>query len=106
MYVLFETDAFVKWAKLFKLKFLKYEEFEEKCLLFNGLKYTDFLLMKYDNFLIHLLTCQECLTVWINIFMFLFFGNSFGGWLFFGVNTIFSLIGTAYFKRLLKKLYE
>ena len=106
MYVLFETEAFVKWAKLFKLKFLKYEEFEEKAQLFNGLKYTDFLLMKYNNFFINLLACQECLTIWVNIFLFLFFANEFGGWFFFGVNTVLSLIGIAYFKYLLKKWYE
>lgn len=106
LYIYFETDALVSWAKLLKLKFLKYEEYEEKSKIIMGLKYTDFILMKWDNFFAKLVSCPECSCVWINIILFMVFNESLGGWRFFAVNTIGSLLGFVFFKYLLKKLYE
>lgn len=106
LYIYFETDALVSWGKLLKLKFLKYEEFEEKQKIFSDIRYTDFLIMKYSNFFIKLITCAECLCVWINIILFIFLNQDLGGWRFFAVNTIGSLLGFAFFKFVLKKLYE
>lgn len=106
LYIYFETEALISWAKLLKLKFFKYEEYEEKQKIFPDIKYTDFLIMKYNNFIIKLITCAECLSVWINIFLFLFFSNELGGWRFLAVNIIGSLFGFAFFKFILKKMYE
>lgn len=106
LYIYFETNALVSWGKLLKLKFLKYEEYEEKSKIMIGLKYTDFILMKWDNFFVKLISCPECLCVWINAILFLFFNQDMGGWRFFAVNTVVSLLGFAFFKFMLKKLYE
>lgn len=106
LYIYFETNALVSWGKLLKLKFIKYDEYEESQKMFTDIKYTDFLMMKYDNFFIKLISCQECICVWLNIFLFLFFNQDLGGWRFFAVNTVGSLFGIAFFKFVLKKLYE
>ena len=71
LYVLLETDAIYKWAKLFKLKFFKYKEFEEKKEIYQ--KYQYFIRSKYPNFIVSLVTCQECLAIWLNIMQFVFF---------------------------------
>ena len=106
LYIYFETNAFVSWAKFLKLKFLKYDEYEEKSQIMTGLKYTDFILMKSNNFFIKLVSCPECLAVWINIILFIFFHQGLGGWKFLAVNTLCTILGFAFFKSILKKLYE
>jgi hypothetical protein len=106
LYIYFETSAIVEWSKLLKLKFIKYKEYEESIKMFPDLKYPDFLAMRYDNFFIKLITCQECLCIWINIILFLFFNSFLGGWLFFSINTIASLFGIALFKFSMKRFYE
>ena len=72
MYVWFETDAFIEWGKLFKLKFLKYKEYDDikssSLSAIAGKNYCDFLLYKYPgHFLVKLITCPTCLSVWVNI---------------------------------------
>jgi hypothetical protein len=106
LYIYFETSAVIEWGKFLKLKFLKYEDYEQSLKIFPDLKYTDFLMMKYDNFFVKLITCQECLCIWINIIIFLIFNSILGGWLLFGANSIMCLIGAALFKFIMKKLYE
>ena len=104
LYILLETDAIYKWAKLFKLKCFKYQEFEEKQAIFQRYQY--FLSSKYPNFIVSLITCQECLAIWLNIMQFVFFSNLLGGWMAFGLNCIATLYGASVFKYLLKKTYE
>lgn len=106
LYIYFETDALSNWAKFLKLKFLKYEEYEEKSKIMIGLKYTDFILMKWDGFFAKLFSCPECLCVWINIILFIIFNEHLGGWRFFAVNTVASMLGFAFYKYALKKMYE
>ena len=69
-YVIFETDAIPEYAKLFKLKFLKYEEFfKEKGSNFATiLNYPGFLLKKWPNFGTKLFECYICLTIWACLF--------------------------------------
>jgi len=104
LYILLETDAVLKWAELFKLKMFKYKEFNEKRDIYG--KYTFFLNAKYPNFLVSLLTCQECLCVWLNIIGFSIFSNYLNGWVAFAPDVLLSLMGIAAFKKILKNLYE
>jgi len=106
LYVLLETDAPVKYAEFFGLKVVKYKEFKEKKDMFPDLKYKNFLSTYYGNFLVYLLTCQECLCVWLNIIGFLIFPHWLHGWAFFGITTIGSLFLIALFNFILRKLYE
>jgi hypothetical protein len=104
LYVLLETDAIYKWAKLFKLKFFKYKEFEEKKEIYQ--KYQYFIRSKYPNFFNSLIFCQECLGIWIVLCESVLFKSQMGGWIMFGENCIFTLCGISVFKYLLKKMYE
>ena len=106
LYVLLETDAVPKWAEAFGLKFFKYEEWKAKNEMFGGLSYKTFLSMNYGNFFVYLVTCQECLCVWLNILGFILFPSFVGGWAFFGITVIGSLISIAVVNFILKKLYE
>lgn len=106
LYVLLETDAVPKWAALFRLKFFKYEEWETKSGIFGGIDYKTFLSTNYKNFFIYLVTCQECLCVWLNIIGFLIWSKHFGGWSYFGISVIGSLMSIAALKFVLRKFYE
>jgi len=106
LYIYFETSAILEWGKFLKFKFLKYEQYEESLKIFPDLSYWDFLSMKHDNFFIKLISCQECLCVWLNLILFFIFSHDLGGWIFFGINTIGCLFGIALFKFLMRKLYE
>jgi hypothetical protein len=102
-YILIETQAVPQWARLLRLKFLKYNEYFEFSKSSEiPIRYSHFLLLKYNNFFISLITCSECLLVWLNIIGTLIMG----GWMFFGVNCLSSILGLASFKFILKKLYE
>lgn len=106
LYIWLETDAFFKWAKLFKIKPF-YKDYEERLNYFSGLKYIDYLMMKFPrNFFINLITCQECLVIWLNILCFICFSQQLGGWLYFGINTLASIWGIAWIKSSLKNFYE
>ena len=106
LYILLETDAPVEYCKFLHLKFTKYKQFEEKQQLFPDLKYSQFLAANYPNFFIKLVTCSECLAVWMNYFGFLCFSKDLGGWQFLGLTILGSWISFAGLKFILKKLYE
>lgn len=106
LYILLETDAVPKWAEAFKLKSFKYDEWKTKSEMFGGMKYKTFLSTYYPSFFIYLLTCQECLCVWLNILGFVFLPDFLGGWGFLGISTIGSLVAIAALNFILKKLYE
>lgn len=72
LYIWFDTSAFVDWAKLFRLKFLRYDDYLEARNSALGKitasSYPDFLAIKYKgNFFIKLITCPTCLAVWLNL---------------------------------------
>lgn len=106
LFIILETDAIPKWAEFLKFRCMKYAEFNEKRKIFPDLKYKNFLSAYHSNFFVALFTCQECLCVWLNILGFICFGKYIGGWAYFGISTIGSLLGIAFFNFLLKKIYE
>lgn len=106
LYILLETDAVVEYARFLRLKCTKYNLFEEKQQLFPDLKYSQFLAANYPNFFVRLVTCGECLAVWLNYFGYLWFSKDLGGWQFLGLTIIGSWISLAGLKFILKKLYE
>ena len=106
LYVLLETEAVPKWGEFLNIKCLKCDEYKEKQKIFGDIKYKTFLQTVYPNFFIHLLCCQECLCVWLNIVGFIIFSDKLGGWENFGVTTLASFIAIAAFNFILKKLYE
>lgn len=71
LYIWFDTDAFIEWGELFHLKFLKYKQYNDvkKSALSSmaAKSYSDFLLFHYGKyFLIRLITCPICFSVWVN----------------------------------------
>ena len=68
-YLIYDTDAIPEYAKLFRLKFLKYEDFfKEKSSNFSSVfNYQQFLLKKWPNFGTKLFECYICLTVWASL---------------------------------------
>jgi hypothetical protein len=66
--VWFKTDAFVEYVKLFKLsRRFSVDDFEEKYSSDFELTYHDYLRKYKNSFLIRLVTCPICLTVWLLI---------------------------------------
>lgn len=108
LYILQETDAIPQWGKLLRLKFTKYEGYEKQVNTSLGLnlKYTHYLLSKHPNFFVNLITCQECLAVWLCIGGFALFWKQLGGVWAFGATTLGVILGVAVFKFLLRKIYE
>ena len=83
----FETNAIVEYARLFGVSLEGYKKSEEM-----GLSFVDWLSIKYDNFLVRLISCPVCLSTWLSI----------GGWYFFCKNVysffiIFYMSLMAYF---------
>jgi hypothetical protein len=73
--VWFKTEAVLEYAKLFGLGKIFYEKEYEKFAKTNMfLGYHDFLLKKHNCFVMRLITCPVCLTVWMSVFFALFFG--------------------------------
>lgn len=98
LYVWFDTDAFPEWAGLLRLKFLKYKEFalhkQGVVPMFASHTYPEFLSYKYggSSFLIRLITCPICFTVWCNIALLCVF-HSKVELLWLGPNIILSWLG-------------
>lgn len=68
IYVWLDTDGIREWAKVFRLKFFKYQEYETfQKSNYPAKDYATFLLLKHNNFLTRLVTCPYCLAVWLNI---------------------------------------
>jgi hypothetical protein len=107
LYIWFDTDAFVEWAGLLRLKFAKTKEFQANKMssipLVAAQTYIDFLLYNYgrDSFLIRLITCPVCFSVWCNIILGLVFWCKFN-WALLGVNIIATWVGYHVLKWLLK----
>ena len=58
----FETNAFVEYARIFGARLEGYKKLEE-----TGILFVDWLPIKYDNFLVRLITCPICLVTWLSI---------------------------------------
>ena len=56
----FETDAFAEYARVLGFKLEKYENSQKV-----GLDFTTHLALKYDCFIVRLITCPICLCVWL-----------------------------------------
>lgn len=56
------TNAFVEYARLFGFKMEGYKNDEDL-----GISYPDYLQVKYNNFIVKLLACPICLSVWFNL---------------------------------------
>jgi len=64
----FETDAFVHYCKLFKLDLAFGVVEYEQDMSFEGMDYLDYLRIKYpDSFIISLITCPMCISVWMSV---------------------------------------
>ena|SRR5438045_6160981 len=75
VYLWFDTDAFIEYAKLLRLRFAKYEEYEQMKSTIPSMEYVNFLLMKYNNFFTRLISCPVCVIVWLNLIQFLLYKN-------------------------------
>jgi hypothetical protein len=102
LYILFETEAFVEYARLFKLRFLKYQEYDQQKKVMPAVDYSTFLLMNYNSFYVRLLTCPICLGVWLTGLTILGFNLDFDD---FGLVFISSII-VYYLTRSMGKLDE
>lgn len=101
-YILFETEAFIEYMRLLRIKFFKYKEFDRKQEIFGNISYPAFIRGEYPNFWGKMLTCKECVIIWANIVFFAVVG----GWGYFGAVAVFSLIGSAFLKWILNKFYN
>ncbi len=76
LFIWHDTDAIAEWSKLFRLKFMKYEEFEKnKASAFPCGMYSEFIACQYGSgsFIIRLITCPVCFSVWCNVLLTLLF---------------------------------
>ena len=87
--VWFKTDAFLEYARLFRLaKLFKIDKYDEEYNNDFTLDYHTFLLKEYkDSFFVKLITCPICLIVWAGIAGAIFFGH-----LYFSPITICSIL--------------
>ena len=110
LYIWFDADAVVEWAKLFRIKFLKYREYDENkkkpLPMLAAQTYPEFLAYNYnDYFLIRLITCPVCFTVWLNIALLCVFHREVGV-LMLGPNILLSWLGYHALHKTLIKLNE
>ena len=94
----FETNAFVEYARMFGARLEGYKKLEG-----TGMLFVDWLPIKYDNFLVRLITCPVCLATWLSIIGAYFFcKNVYSFFIMFYV----SLMAYFLFKTLMKKSDE
>jgi hypothetical protein len=78
MHVWFDTDAFVEYSKLFRLKKIFKIDLWEKYREINPrIDYLEYIRIKHTSFFIRLITCKQCLLVWISIALGAAFGMIF-----------------------------
>ena len=79
MFVWFETDAFIWWAKLFKLnKILMIDNWDNYRITINkDIKYLDFVFIQKKSFFSKLISCKSCLLFWVCLFFSVLNGNIF-----------------------------
>lgn len=100
VYLWTETSAPIEYFRLFRLKFTKFQEYDKFKEQTPSMEYFNFLLMKYPNFLVKLITCPICVITWANIGLILF--NWEKGYLW-GFNVFVCLVGYFGLKLIIKK---
>lgn len=109
LYIWFETEAFVEWAALFRLKCLKYNEFQANkknpSPIFSSQTYPQFLETNYGpkSFFVRMITCPTCFSVWCNIALLCVF-HSKVVILWFGPNVLLTWLGYALLRWILLKV--
>lgn len=93
----FETEAFVEYVKLFKIKWFKVNEYLLAKESNFELTYHSYLLQYHKNFFTKLITCPICFTTWLSIIFSLLFTNSI---LNFSIIFVLSIIGYNIYKKL------
>lgn len=75
LFIWFETNAVIEYAKIFRLDFLFYtKEYEESLELAPDLPYSLFIVAHKDTFINRILSCPFCLCTWMMIYFgFMFF---------------------------------
>jgi hypothetical protein len=84
LFIWFDTKAFTEWARLLRISFL-YKDFDsvQKSPMGHvvAATYVDYLVNKYNkSFLIQVVTCAECFSMWLNIIAMMFISSEIGGW--------------------------
>lgn len=93
----FDTNAFVEYGRLLGFRFEAYKKNEEL-----GVSFSDWLEVKYDNFITRLIACPICSAVWIQVGGYFIFESI---WVL-SLGTFFSLIFYFLFKIMMKKADE
>ena len=76
LFIWFKTDAFIQYAKLFKISKITKVDFWETYRLSNPkITYLDYISIKHRNFFTKLITCKPCLTFWIVLTISLIFNS-------------------------------
>ena len=71
LYIWHDTDTFVGYMSLFGLgNFFGIKKFKEERELNPMMDYESYLLINHNSFLIRLITCPICLSVWLNLLAF------------------------------------
>jgi hypothetical protein len=103
MYIWFNTKAYIEYTKLFRLKSI-YEPFEaaqKGPMAMMMHTYQDYLLSKYNHyFLVRLISCPDCVAVWLNLLFIVLFSSRVGGLQMFFPN----LIATWFLYHVLRKV--
>jgi hypothetical protein len=72
----FKTTAFIEYAKLFNFKkMFKIDEYEKYKERMPNIDYTDFLVLKYPNFITKLIQCPFCINFWICLLLVIIYRN-------------------------------
>ena len=100
-FIWFKTEAVPEYLSLFRFKFHKFDEFRKDQFQGSPFNYVDWLLVKYPNFFVRLITCPYCLIVWFNILTVPFIETRA-----FGLQLVASWVGYFSLEKFLAKLNE
>ena len=76
LFIWFNTDAFIQYAKLLKLdKIAKIDLWESYRLTNPKITYLEYLSIKHRGFFTKLITCKPCLNFWITLIICLLFDS-------------------------------
>lgn len=81
LFIWFNTDAFIQYAKLLKLdKVFKISDWESyRINVSNKITYQEYLSLKHRSFFTKLISCRPCLAFWITVFI----SSLFSSWYYF-----------------------
>ena len=75
MFIWFNTDAFLSYSRLLRLKIFKINDFDDYKVNNPKADYLNFLRIKHSNFITNLFTCKPCLCFWIVLIDILLFSS-------------------------------